>query len=498
MRRKKKAGKWRVITALMCVMVLVVGCVYVPTMSATASPLDLTGTIGSRFTGIYECNLYDEGSQTWYVKDGWIAWGYTGFADTGTGMGLTWYYVEDGRVDRTRTEFVSGKINGITASWYVKSGIVDVTYTGIVKTESGWVYVLEGAERRDYTGLVSGSVDGAEGTWYVVDGVVATDYTGFVYDDGAWKYIDGGRVSGITGLIESTVDGVDTVWYVASGQVDTGYTGLVAGTVDGTEGTWYVVSGQVDTGFTGLIQDGEAWRYITSGRTSGKTGVVEGTVDGAEGSWYIVDGVVDMDYTGTVESGSDTYTVTSGAATLYIPPVEEAETATTGDTSAAATESTQVIGDGNYITTGLGYPYTEYAFQYEIYIGRLIIPSVGIDVGLYNYSHDGSSQALIDRTDTAVFYPVALPYIADHVNQGFITLKNVTPGMYLYITTSGGTYRYICTEVGTGTASNSLLDCNGSPIDIIVDDPNSRSAGAICLYTCKSWPTITYTIWYPA
>ena len=128
-------------------------------------------------------------------------------------------------------------------------------------------------------------------------------------------------------------------------------------------------------------------------------------------------------------------------------------------------------------------------------IGRLIIPSVGVDVALFN----SYTQGVVDRQDSAGTYRYngGQMVIADHKNQGFALTKLSIPGVTIaYINDGQAVTPYICVEnnVGSNKANDipyDLLDCNGNSIYL-------QNAGGICMYTCNDhWSRITYTYWQP-
>lgn len=136
-------------------------------------------------------------------------------------------------------------------------------------------------------------------------------------------------------------------------------------------------------------------------------------------------------------------------------------------------------------------------------IGRLTIPSVGVNVALFNASiYDvGHSQGIVDRSDSAAYLYDADDYygfdmIADHVHQGFNAIKWVTTGSTMaYIDYGTYTESYICTDMFIGYngygGRTGMFDANGS-------DVAGRNDGGLCLYTCNSDGTITITFWQPA
>jgi hypothetical protein len=128
-------------------------------------------------------------------------------------------------------------------------------------------------------------------------------------------------------------------------------------------------------------------------------------------------------------------------------------------------------------------------------IGRLTIPSVGLDVALFNRY----TQGIVDRQDSAGTYRYngGQMVIADHKNQGFELIKLSIPNVTIAYINDGETVKpYICIDNNIGENKSNgipydLLDCNGDSIYL-------QNAGGICIYTCNNhWSSITYTYWQP-
>lgn len=56
-----------------------------------------------------------------------------------------WYYVYHGKVNTSLTGIYKGKVNGVSGSWYVKKGRVQLTYSGTVKID-GKSYKIQGGK----------------------------------------------------------------------------------------------------------------------------------------------------------------------------------------------------------------------------------------------------------------------------------------------------------------------------------------------------------------
>lgn len=63
--------------------------------------------------------------------------------------------------------------------------------------------------------------------------------------------------------------------------------------------------------------------------------------------------------------------------------------------------------------------------------GRLVIPSVGVNVALF----DGHAQRFVDAKDSAAYFLAGnTMLVGDHWNQGFSKIKTATPGRWLTFT----------------------------------------------------------------
>lgn len=129
------------------------------------------------------------------------------------------------------------------------------------------------------------------------------------------------------------------------------------------------------------------------------------------------------------------------------------------------------------------------------YIGRLTIPSVGIDVGCYEFDERQYDDVTylsntMDRRDSAVkfWYPSTTASneagswtFADHNYQGFAKLKDFSSGDSMRITSPDGDIEeYIVTEVLKGKNEDRDLTVNGTSII-------GQKSDEIILYTCASY-----------
>lgn len=114
-------------------------------------------------------------------------------------------------------------------------------------------------------------------------------------------------------------------------------------------------------------------------------------------------------------------------------------------------------------------------------IGRLEIPSIGVDVALFS----SSSQSVVDAADSAAYFTLGnCTIVADHSNQGFDAIKSISVGATAYIDTGESETKLTCTEICQGTnTGHDLLDSNGISI-------STRSGYAF--YTCNdNWQDVT-------
>lgn len=124
-------------------------------------------------------------------------------------------------------------------------------------------------------------------------------------------------------------------------------------------------------------------------------------------------------------------------------------------------------------------------------MGRLYIPSVGIDVALISDDGGGSEneadirQAICDAPDSASIYPDrGNIIIADHNNQGFATLMNVKSGDMAYILRGTSIMSLECYMVIDGiNTGKGITDLEGTPANFYSE--------FLC-YTCKEdWTNVT-------
>lgn len=114
-------------------------------------------------------------------------------------------------------------------------------------------------------------------------------------------------------------------------------------------------------------------------------------------------------------------------------------------------------------------------------IGRLTIPSLGIDVALYA----SNSQAVVDAVDSAACFGFgSATVIADHQNQGFSAIRSAYVGMQAYIDDGTAKKQLTCTGVTTGTNTGTDL-INSAGV-------STSTYGGYVMYTCNSsWQDVT-------
>ena len=178
---------------------------------------------------------------------------YSGFAeDEGK-----WLYIEDGKLV---TGYTGIKLQDETRNiwWYVKEGVYDPSYTGLVEFDSVLFYVEKGTLNWNYRGAYKSG----ETWWEVQRGEVKGKYSGFAEDGEQWLYIKDGEVAtGYTGIVLSDASR-NVWWYVKAGVYDPSYTGLV----EYDSVLFYVENGILNWKYTGNVTYNERQYYIVNGR----------------------------------------------------------------------------------------------------------------------------------------------------------------------------------------------------------------------------------------
>ena len=299
-----------------------------------------TGLVDFNYTGLAE-NDYG----IWYMNNGQIDFGYTGFVkqrpyklDFGYDY-YDLYAVTGGKADCnydgilwTTIDGVSGWygfIDGCLTSdqalmkkddgtwWYVgENGMVDFTYTGRAQTAYGEYYIRNGQIDFGF----NGTLQEMSGTYkcYQNGKMLEWDFNGLVEttvdDEYGWYYVKNGYI-----MHDHNNDKNENPWYelvsndagwwaVSNGKVDFSYTGFVYDNVNETNGAWYVRNGQIDFGANGFIKDPASdiyYYYVVNGYVNHELyTVAQGTING-ETAWWCVEGggCVPNAFTGTAEYG---------------------------------------------------------------------------------------------------------------------------------------------------------------------------------------------------
>lgn len=118
--------------------------------------------------------------------------------------------------------------------------------------------------------------------------------------------------------------------------------------------------------------------------------------------------------------------------------------------------------------------------------GRLVIPSVGVNVALFA----AFSQATADAQDSAAYYPFKnYMLVADHWNQGFWKIKRCSVGTKAYIYRGTSIQTLTCTGICRGVNAD---------YDLLYEDGSSATTGSgTIMYTCNgsNYHDITITFW---
>ena len=162
-----------------------------------------------------------------------------------------WWYVWDGVVDPGYTGFAANRYG----TWWIVNGMVDFGYTGIAFDGTYWWRVVGG--QLDYG---CNSVEHNEyGWWYIRNGRVDFTYTGIAQNGYGWWRIVNGQVDFSCNSVEENEYGW---WYLRGGRVDFDFYGIASNNY----GDWLITGGCVDFGYSGIyIYNGDRYR-ITQGR----------------------------------------------------------------------------------------------------------------------------------------------------------------------------------------------------------------------------------------
>lgn len=123
-------------------------------------------------------------------------------------------------------------------------------------------------------------------------------------------------------------------------------------------------------------------------------------------------------------------------------------------------------------------------------VGRLTIPSLGVDVALFA----SSSQKVCDNQDSACYFRYGVQHVvADHKHQGFAAMKKAVPNKTkAYINWGTWTQAFICVDNFKGHNTGDIL------CDLDGNDCGHENSRGLLMYTCnENWRNITITYWQP-
>lgn len=158
-----------------------------------------------------------------------------------------------------------------------------------------------------------------------------------------------------------------------------------------------------------------------------------------------------------------------------------------GEKEEPVEEKEPVEGKGNDVGTTTSESFASPAYDsssgfhntFDAYVGRFVIPDVGVNVGCYS----SNSQLTVDAIDSAAYYyNCGHIIVADHVNQGFNAIKYCAIGTKAYINSQ----TYTCVDIIQGhNTGYGLTDAYYNNID-------GMYPGSLVCYTCNgSWQDIT-------
>lgn len=123
-------------------------------------------------------------------------------------------------------------------------------------------------------------------------------------------------------------------------------------------------------------------------------------------------------------------------------------------------------------------------------VGTLSIPDVGIEVDIF----DTNSQKVVDKKNSAAIFAYSNTcLIADHWNQGFISIKDCKEGTKAFIKTEGNTFEFICTSVTQGHNTGKKLTDNN-----YTEYESDFNVNGITCYTCNgNWKNVWIVTFTP-
>jgi hypothetical protein len=300
------------------------------------------GNLNANYTG-----LVYYGKDWYYVENGILNWGYNGFTEY---YGTTYYVTngmlvwgKDGAVKINETIYclagstLNKSYTGLCMSadknwYYVKNGVQDTSYTGLVTHQGLQYYVQDGCLNWGITGFRN--IGGV--SYYLKNSTVASWFNGIQKIDSTWICFKNGTVDySYTGLFKG-----DDVWrYMKNGYEDTSYVGVCdyngqtyfvyygrvawlitdVWYVQADDKMYYVMGGVVNWNYTNLVNTKYGWYYV-------RNGVVDTQYAGLvlyNGDWYYVqNGKIDWTFNGWTEYNGSRYYVTNGYLNWNNQPAE--------------------------------------------------------------------------------------------------------------------------------------------------------------------------------
>ena len=250
--------------------------------------VEVLGEFGT-YTGLY----YDKSNNRYiYLEKGVMKTGFTGIVNGKIAS----------VIDRKNPQ-KSTYIKGSEAKWYVKNGVIQKQYTGLVNYSGKWIYVNKGIWDTSHSGFVSYG----GGKFYIANGV-KVNKSGLINDPKNteyWYFCSAGQVQ----LNYSGLTQYDGQWfYISNGRLDTTFSGYVS--YDG--GLFFVAVGRIVREASGLAQDPHSpndWYFLAEGQAQTQyTGLAF-----YDNAWfYVIRGKLATDYTGYVEYDGERFYVVNG------------------------------------------------------------------------------------------------------------------------------------------------------------------------------------------
>ncbi|MGN0435181.1 MAG: L,D-transpeptidase family protein [Wujia sp.] len=182
-----------------------------------------------------------------------------------------------------------GNVNGLQkvsdGEWYYfRNGVVDQSFTSVVKNEYGWWYVNKG--KVDFNANTIAKNE--NGWWLIRNGKVDFSANTVAKNEYGWWLIRNGKVDFSANTVAKNENGW---WLIRNGKVD-----FSANTVAKNEnGWWYIKDGKVDFSYTGFAKNENGTWYIENGKVNfDKYQTFMDTIDGKTGWWTVSGGKVVM------------------------------------------------------------------------------------------------------------------------------------------------------------------------------------------------------------